>query len=82
MWKKVNSFELEDTLEKILACNPFIFYTRKLRLKELGVFWVFLREKIVIFFQYIILELKINEHLDRFNQLKNNTVVMFYLVKN
>lgn len=40
MWKKLIVFELEDTLEKILACNPFIFYTRKLRVKELGDFWV------------------------------------------
>ena len=38
--KKLIVFELEDTLEKILACNPFIFYTRKLRVKELGDFWV------------------------------------------
>ena len=36
--KKLILFELEDTLEKILTCNPFIFYTRKLGLKELGDF--------------------------------------------
>ena len=74
-------FELEDTLEKILACNPFIFYTRKLWLKELGVFWVSWEKNCDFFFQYIILELKSNEHLDQFNQLKNSTVAMFYLVK-
>ena len=41
----------------------------------------FPERNIVIFFQYIILELEINEHLDQFNQLKNYTVVMFYLIK-
>ena len=67
--KKWILFELEDTLEKILACNPFIFYTRKLRLKELDDFWVS-SERNCNFFQYVILEIKINEHLDQLTNWK------------